>query len=315
MRKAGAGADEGRPSGSQEETAGGLSSSQPRQEPSEGDNKKQTPTFRFPQGNWSTREQYYAQVFVVSGYMSLPGSRSGTWDPEAGAWQPIYVPMFEDRRTRKGFVEKVMGLVLQQLLVTVGACALFRYWEPLLVAVQDNAWVFFLLWAISFVAVLALANSPRVRRTHPYNVMTWIIFTLSFALIVGTITSLFRTELLLMALGLTAAAVAFIFLVAAATDFDFTQAGSLLYILAFVFLIMIIIGVFTPSNVYYLVISAVAAVLFSSYLLYDLQAIMGGRTVELSPDDYVYAAVQVYLDVVVLFVSLLNILALAQGAE
>lgn len=93
------------------------------------------------------------------------------------------------------------------------------------VAVQDNAWIFFLLWAISFVAVLALANSPRVRRTHPYNFMTWIIFTLSFALIVGTITSLFRTDLLLMALGLTAAAVAFIFLIAAATDFDFTQAG------------------------------------------------------------------------------------------
>ena len=49
-------------------------------------------------------------------------------------WQPSYVPMFEDRRTRKGFVEKVMGLVLLQLLVTVGASALFRYWEPLLVS-------------------------------------------------------------------------------------------------------------------------------------------------------------------------------------
>lgn len=41
--------------------------------------------------------------------------------------------MFEDRSTRKGFMEKVMGLVLLQLLVTVGASALFRYWDPLLV--------------------------------------------------------------------------------------------------------------------------------------------------------------------------------------
>lgn len=41
--------------------------------------------------------------------------------------------------------------------------------------------------------------------------------------------------------------------------------------MGFVFLIMVIVGVFTPSNVYYLVISAVAAILFSSYLLYDLQ--------------------------------------------
>ncbi len=62
MPNAGAGADEGRPSGSPEETAGGAGPSQPRQEPSEEDNKKQTPAFRFPQGNWSTREQYYGQV-------------------------------------------------------------------------------------------------------------------------------------------------------------------------------------------------------------------------------------------------------------
>ncbi len=38
--------------------------------------------------------------------------------------------MFTDSETRKGFVEKVLGLVLLQLLATVAACALFRYWEP-----------------------------------------------------------------------------------------------------------------------------------------------------------------------------------------
>ena len=52
------------------------------------------------------------------------------WDPEAGAWQPIYGPLFTDSETRMGFVEKTLGLVLLQLLITVGASALFRYWEP-----------------------------------------------------------------------------------------------------------------------------------------------------------------------------------------
>ena len=41
--------------------------------------------------------------------------------------------------------------------------------------------------------------------------------------------------------------------------------------MGFVFLIMIFVGVFVPSNVYFLIISAIAAVLFSAYLLYDLQ--------------------------------------------
>lgn len=36
-------------------------------------------------------------------------------------------------------------------------------------------------------------------------------------------------------------------------------------------MIMIFVGVFVPSNIYYLVISSVAAVLFTAYLLYDLQ--------------------------------------------
>jgi FtsH-binding integral membrane protein len=44
----------------------------------------------------------------------------------------------------------------------------------------------------------------------------------------------------------------------------------------FVFMIAIIVGVFARSNVYYLVISCVGALLFSAYLLFDLQLIMGG---------------------------------------
>lgn len=61
----------------------------------------------------------------------------------------------------------------------------------------------------------------------------------------------------------------------------------------FVFMVAILIGVFVPSNIYYLIVSAIGALLFSSYLLFDLQAIMGGHALAVSPDDYVYAAVQV----------------------
>ena len=41
-------------------------------------------------------------------------------------------------------------------------------------------------------------------------------------------------------------------------------------------MIAIIVGVFVRSNIYYLIISVVGALLFSAYLLFDLQLIMGG---------------------------------------
>lgn len=56
---------------------------------------------------------------------------AGMWDPEAGAWMPIFSPLFADRQARKSFVNKTLTLVLLQLLITVAASALFLYWEPL----------------------------------------------------------------------------------------------------------------------------------------------------------------------------------------
>lgn len=54
------------------------------------------------------------------------------------------------------------------------------------------------------------------------------------------------------------------------------RTGGFLYVAGFVFMIAIIVGIFVQSNVYYLVISCVGALLFSAYLLFDLQLIMGG---------------------------------------
>ena len=45
----------------------------------------------------------------------------------------------------------------------------------------------------------------------------------------------------------------------------------------FVFMVAILVAVLLRSNIAYLVISAVGALLFSAYLLFDLQLILGGR--------------------------------------
>ena len=66
-------------------------------------------------------------------------------------------------------------------------------------------------------------------------------------------------------------------------------------------------------NTTIVIIAAVAAVLFSLYLIYDLQLIMGGKTYALSPDDYVAASLSIYLDVVNIFLALLTIIGITQN--
>ena len=43
------------------------------------------------------------------------------------------------------------------------------------------------------------------------------------------------------------------------------------------------------------------------FLVYDTQMVVGGRKHQLGPDEYIYGAVQLYLDVVYLFLIILSL--------
>ena len=121
---------------------------------------------------------------------------------------------------------------------------------------------------------------------------------------------------------------------AAFSSLDFTRHAGALLLSSWAFLVAILVGNFVRSSAAVLALSAVGAVLFSLYLLFDLQMIMSGaalgsggggtggggtllvtarrRDVELSPDEYVYGALILYLDIVNVFV---NVLQLVQAAS
>ncbi len=42
-------------------------------------------------------------------------------------------------------------------------------------------------------------------------------------------------------------------------------------------------------------------------MVYDTQMLMGGRKYELSPEEYVFGALQLYLDIVQLFLMILTL--------
>mmetsp|Transcript_22799 Transcript_22799/g.35104 ORF Transcript_22799/g.35104 Transcript_22799/m.35104 type:complete len:90 (+) Transcript_22799:492-761(+) len=60
--------------------------------------------------------------------------------------------------------------------------------------------------------------------------------------------------------------------------------------------------------------SVVGALLFSFYLMYDIQMIMGGEKKEYSfdEDSYILAAVTLYLDIINMFLYILRILSEVQ---
>lgn len=63
------------------------------------------------------------------------------------------------------------------------------------------------------------------------------------------------------------------------------------------------------SNITQIIYSGFGALLFSFFLLIDTQMIVGGtRSLQISPEEYILAVITLYLDVLQIFIHVLNIL-------
>jgi protein lifeguard len=111
----------------------------------------------------------------------------------------------------------------------------------------------------------------------------------------------------LLAAGITTFIVAGLSLYALQTKYDFTTAGGMLTGALIALIVVSFIGLFIPHiKVVELLVSGGGAFLFSAFLVVDIQKLMDGHRVQISPDDYILAALNLYLDILNLFVYILR---------
>jgi len=80
-----------------------------------------------------------------------------------------------------------------------------------------------------------------------------------------------------------------------------------------VLIIFGIVTIFWRNPIVQLIYACLGALLFSIYLIYDTQLVVGKGTFSYSLDDAYLAAIQLYLDVINLFLFILQILGGAGG--
>ncbi|XP_066969707.1 protein lifeguard 3-like isoform X9 [Macrobrachium rosenbergii] len=214
---------------------------------------------------------------------------------------------FADKAIRHAFVRKVYLILMVQLLVTLGIVSLFTFHSGVRIFVLRNSWMYFLSYAVFLVTYLSLVCCSGVRRRWPGNFIMLGIFTLALSYMAGTIAATHDTKIVVMTIGITCAICFLITLFATQTKYDFTGCGIYLFVISMILLIFGIIAIFTYSKILYTVYSAGIALLFSAYLVYDTQMVMGGRKHELSPEEHIYGALVLYLDIIYIFISLLSL--------
>lgn len=220
---------------------------------------------------------------------------------------------FSDKSIRRGFIRKVYSILMVQLSITLAMVLIFVYHKPTKAYVQSHVELFFISLAVMIICMIALACCGEVRRKFPTNVILLGLFTLAEGFMLGCSASRYDADAVLMAVGITTVICLALTLFAFQTKWDFTVMGGMLLVLLIVLFIFGIVAIIVRSKIVSLIYGCLGALLFSFYLLYDTQLMMGGKhKYSISPEEYVFAAMNLYLDIINIFMYVLTIIGAAR---
>ena len=218
---------------------------------------------------------------------------------------------------RRGFIIKTYGILITQLLITSGfICLSFVQTVNDFIKSSDFAssgffigfLVLFLVITI-FVCIMFSCFRDTARR-FPINYILLFSFTLCMSFYCLIFCAFFDPQDVIVAAILTTAVTVGLTIYAIKTKEDFTFLGGFLF--CFVFLSAFTIGFFfwIRVTVFWL---ALGVLVYSLYIIYDTQLIMGNVGLEYSIDDYCFAALNLYIDIIYLFLKILQIIGTIKG--
>ena len=208
---------------------------------------------------------------------------------------------------RLGFAQKVYGVVGAQVGVTTLMC---------FTAMKSAAFLSFLatpaLMAISFIGIFVIAImfacSKEMRSSVPKNYVLLFLFTLFEGHNVAIVCAIYDPEIVTLALIITAGVFLVVTGYAISTTKDFTIAWGIILTILVASLFVGIVRIFCNNPGVDLLYCFIGIVSGCFYILYDTQMIFGGHRKEFDLDDYILAALNIYLDIVVLFLRILEFL-------
>ncbi|KAL4657229.1 protein lifeguard 1-like [Arapaima gigas] len=215
---------------------------------------------------------------------------------------------FEDKTIRRAFTRKVFTVVTVQLLITFSVVCIFTFSEVVQKAVQRNIWVYLSSYIVFMLVSLCLTFSSSFSRKHPWNLVALGVVTLSLSYMVGTVASYHDTTAVSIAMGSTLVISFTIVIFSVQTRVDFTICNGILLVLSVDLLMFGFFCIFFHSTALQVLYGCLGALLFATFLAVDCQLVMGREKYSLNPEEYVFAALILYLDIITIFLYLLILL-------
>jgi FtsH-binding integral membrane protein len=204
----------------------------------------------------------------------------------------------EERAT---LVRRTYSLVLVSILVTIVGVSFALSQPSVLQAVSQHPIIAF------FAALAPLFVAGRMKAAFPMNIGFVLLFNFAIGVMISPAIFFYGSRqpgLIGQAAVLTIGAFGILTLYAFVSRRDFSAWGGFLIVGLWVLIGTMFLNVFFQNAAVDLWLASVAVLLFSGLLLYDTWRLRNFY----GPDEYVGAAVQIYLDLLNIFMAVLRVM-------
>uniref|UniRef100_A0A8C5QH82 Transmembrane BAX inhibitor motif containing 4 n=1 Tax=Leptobrachium leishanense TaxID=445787 RepID=A0A8C5QH82_9ANUR len=202
---------------------------------------------------------------------------------------------------RMGFLRKVYSILFVQVVLTAVTSAVFMYFESVRNFVHESPALLLISAFGSLGTIIALTI---YRHQYPVNLYLLLGFTLLEAVTVGITVTFYEVSVVIQAFVLTAAVFFGLTVFTFQSKRDFSKLGAGLFTGLLVLILAGFLRFFLHSEALELAISAGGALLFCGFIIFDTHLLMH----KLSPEEHILASINLYLDILNLFLHLLRLL-------
>ena len=169
---------------------------------------------------------------------------------------------------------------------------------------KNYEWLALIAIVITIVILIALVCSKDLAMKVPINYILLTIFTSAEGFSVGFICSTYTPDSVALALFISAIIVISLTIYAMITKTDYTIYGGILVVLLIGLIGFSILCMFVQNTFMNKLYAACGAILFGFYLIFDVQMAMKKYSI----DEYILAAISIYLDIINIFIKILQLI-------
>lgn len=215
-----------------------------------------------------------------------------------------------EKAIRFGFIKKVYGIFLFQLVLTFGIVCI-TFIDTVKLFLTTHLYIFYIVLVATVFLFLILICCKKIAKKVPANYILLFVWTFLESYMLATASAYYDYKTVLSAIGITVGLAIGLTIFACVVKIDFTFCGGILCAFASIMLFFVIFG-FAFNKWAYTGYCAIGVFVYSLYLISDTQLILGSFRNKYSIDDYVFAALNLYIDIVNLFIYVLSLMGLSK---